>query len=74
MSLQGKRTPVKPFLKKLQILVEIKKLGVKIKKLGIFSKEPVKVLIFLFLFFLVAGDKRIHVLDFGGKLQELSAR
>jgi hypothetical protein len=67
MSLQGKRTPVKPFLKKLQILVEI-------KKLGVYSKEPVKVLIFLFLFFLVANDKSIHVLDFGGKLQELSAR
>ena len=67
MALQGKRTAIKPFLNKLQILVDI-------KKLGAYSKEPVKFLIFLFLFFLVAGDKSIHVLDLGSELQELDAR
>jgi hypothetical protein len=64
--LQGKRTSVEAILKKL-ILVNFKKLGVE-------TEEPVKVLLFLFLFLLVGGDKIIQVLDLLRELQELGGR
>ena len=54
-------------MKKLQILVDL-------KKFGVYFKEPVKVMLFLFLFLLVAGNKIKQVLDLGSELQELCAR